>query len=152
MGGADQMSVYSWVGKEKYRTEYPLGFMPVELYDIKYFGEKIVEMLNEFEYNRLIMREEDSKPRYVVREEKRRSRRGAKDGDDDANPPRAPEDEPGDEDDHLGDLSPARKKAGREGLSDSRRNSSAAASRRESRRNSDVMQALSRRNSTASGK
>lgn len=153
MEGADQMSVYSWVGRQKYRSEYPLGFMPVELYDLKYFGEKIVEMLNEFEFNRLIMREEDKNPRFVVREEKKRSRRGGKGHDDDAVPPRVPEEEPGEED-GLGDLSPARRKKGdRDGLSDSRRNSSAAASRRESRRNSEVVQVMtSRRNSVASGK
>ncbi len=147
MEGVDQLAVFKWVGNEKYRAEYPHGFMPVEMYDSKYFGEKVVEMLNEFEYHRLIVREEDKVPKYVVLEDKRRKRgKGGK--DDGTTPPRAPEDEP--DEDGLGDLGDAKKKdkkGPRDGLSDSRRNSSAAASRRESRRNSDIVQIVSRRNS-----
>jgi hypothetical protein len=145
MEGPDQHTVFQWIGKCKYRAENPIGFMPVEMYDSKYFCEKIIEMLNEFEFSRLIMREEDKVPRYVERDTPGKRKKKGKDGEE--LPPMAPGEEPSEEADSLADMAGGGGKGAAAGGSDSRRHSSVASSRRESRRNSDVVALMSQKNS-----
>ena len=61
MGGYHQDVIFRWIGKEKYRMNNPLGFMPVTMHDTKYFSETIVEMLDNHEYNKHIMRRRTKK-------------------------------------------------------------------------------------------
>jgi len=64
--GEDQKEVFEWTAKEKYRRDNPCGFIPVALYDSRYFVEVLVHKLEQLEYSRFVFSEEDRKGRYVV--------------------------------------------------------------------------------------
>ena len=155
MEGIHQDAVFQWVGREKYRRNNPLGFMPITMHDTKYFGEKIVEMLDLHEYERHIMREEDKEGKYVVKEVKskfpKRKTRKDIEAEAEAARKRAAEEALGLETaDTLGEGMDESKQGAKDKdrtKHDSRRNSSAAASAHESRRNSRAMLTSSRRGS-----
>ena len=151
MGGHYQDAVFHWIGQEKYRANNPLGFLPVTMHDTKYFSETVVAMLDNHEYSKHIMREEDKEGKYVVREVKSKFKSKKEEREEKASRKQKEEerDEDGEAGDVLGGVVESEKQDNEKGSAkhDSRRNSSQAASRHESRRNSLAVQSASRRGS-----
>ena len=153
MGGHYQEVVYQWIGREKYRVNNPLGFMPVTMHDTKYFSEKVVEMLDVHEYSKAIMRDEDKEGKYVVKEVKskfksKKELREEREEREKKEKEKAEEEE-GEGRDALRGITESKhaKDIVDRTKHDSRRNSSLTASRHESRRNSLAVQSASRRGS-----